>query len=75
MDSIKKVVDDQRAYFLSGETKSIDFRKKQLNILKKAIQKNELAIMAALKKDLNKSAFEAYATEIGIVLEEIGFML
>jgi aldehyde dehydrogenase (NAD+) len=29
--------------------------------------------MEALKKDLNKSEFEAYATEIGILLEEISF--
>jgi aldehyde dehydrogenase (NAD+) len=31
--------------------------------------------MDALKKDLNKAPFEAYATEIGIVLEELHFII
>ena len=46
-----------------------------LRLLSSAIKKNEDKIMEALKTDLNKSNFEAYATEIGIVQEEINFML
>ncbi len=50
-------------------------KQKNLRLLSSAIKKHENEIMEALKSDLNKSDFEAYATEIGIVLEEIGFML
>lgn len=71
MSNIKEIVQKQRDFFESGKTQSIDFRLRQLEILKKAIQKNEKVIAAALKKDLNKSAFEAYETEIGFVLAEI----
>lgn len=75
MKNVKEIVERQRDYFSKGETKSIDFRIRQLNILKKAIEENEDEIITALKKDLNKPRFEAYETEIGIVLEEIRFTL
>ena len=39
--------------------------------MKKIIQKNEEEILQALKKDLGKSNFEAYATEVGIIYDEI----
>lgn len=47
------------------------YRKQKLQDLRVAIKKYEDEIFRALKKDLNKSAFEAYETEVGIVLEEI----
>lgn len=61
----------QRNFFKTGETKSIAFRKEQLLLLKKSIEKNETRILEALHKDLRKHSFEAYATEIGFVLVEI----
>ncbi len=64
-----------RKYYDSGETKKISFRKKQLRKLKKAIRKNEDAIMEALYKDLKKPAFESYASEIGILYTEIRHVL
>ncbi|MFD2445554.1 aldehyde dehydrogenase [Bacillus sp. CGMCC 1.16607] len=65
----------QRDYFLLGETKSVSFRMEALNRLKSVIKSNENELMKALKQDLNKSEFEAYLTEIGIVLEEIRFTM
>ena len=38
----------------------------QLDILKKVIKKYEKDIIQALYKDLRKSEFEAYTTEIGL---------
>ena len=61
----------QRNFFKTGETKSIAFRKEQLLLLKKSIEKNESRILETLHKDLRKHSFEAYATEIGFVLVEI----
>lgn len=67
----KKIVKRQRIFFRTGKTKQIDFRIQALRKLQSEIQKREAEIMEALKKDLNKSNFEAYMTEIGMVLDEI----
>ena len=75
MKDINAIMEEQREFFNSGETKQLTFRKQQLGILRKAIQEKEADILEALKKDLNKSAFEAYETEVGIVLEELKGML
>jgi aldehyde dehydrogenase (NAD+) len=53
----------------------LTIRKQRLQALKKAIVAREKNIMEALRKDLGKSSFETYATEIGFILEEISFTL
>ena len=68
---MKKLVEEQRAFFQTDITKSIQFRRNQLEKLYHAIQSSESEIMKALKQDLNKSEYEAYLTEIGIVYSEI----
>lgn len=74
MSDIKEIVAAQRAFFAEGRTKDLEFRLRQLAILKKAVREREQDIQDALKKDLNKDAFDAYAAEIGIVLEEVGHL-
>ena len=66
---------NQRAYFQTGDTKDVEFRIRQLKKLYQWITVHEQEIMDALYMDLNKSNFEAYATEIGIVKEEIRYTL
>ncbi len=68
---ITQLVDKQKAYFQTGSTKSAQFRVSQLKKLYNSITENESEIKNALKKDLNKSDFEAYSTEIGFTLKEI----
>ena len=75
MYDIKKTIEKQREFFDSGKTKNIYYRIIQLNSLYKAIKKYENEIMRSLKLDLNKAPFEAYETEIGIVLEEIKYAI
>lgn len=75
MDSIKNILDKQKKFYKSGKTKEISYRIENLKLLYKAIQKNESNIIQALNTDLNKADFEGYATEIGMVLEEISYML
>lgn len=75
MEEEKMLLNSQRAYYETGRTRDISFRIRQLISLRESIIKNEAEIMQALKKDLNKSDFEAYATEIGMVLEEINYLL
>lgn len=71
MGNLKKVFLDQKEFFKTGKTKNIDFRIDALKKLKKAIKENEEDFLIALNKDLGKSKFEGYATEIGIVYDEI----
>lgn len=72
---IQDIIQKQRAFFSTGKTKNIDFRLEQLARLKKAVKDRESQIIKALKQDLNKSEFEAYATEIGFLYEEINSMM
>ena len=74
-EQVEMIIEQQRSYFYSSQTKNIQFRKEQLIKLKDSIKKYEKEVLRALKLDLNKSEFEAYSNEIGIVLESIQFML
>lgn len=69
------LVERQRAFFNSGATRPVSFRKAQLKKLREAILANEKEILAALAADLGKSDFEAFTTEIVLVLEELKTML
>ena len=61
----------QQSFFQTGETLDIDARLRQLKKFRQAVLRNEELIYKALFKDLHKSEFESYATEIGFVLEEL----
>ena len=75
MDNIKIILEKQREYFNTGATRNLDFRIEKLSVLKRSIKKNENQILKALWADLHKSEFEAYATEVGIILDEINFVM
>ncbi len=72
---ILEFVNKQKIFFNNGSTLDTNFRLEQLKKLKNAIIEFEPQIFDALKKDLNKSEFESYATEVGFILDEIGFFL
>lgn len=71
----EKVLERQRTYFRSGTTKSTDFRIHQLETLKKVITKHEHDFVEAIYKDFKKPEFETYATELGIIHDEINLMI
>ena len=75
LSNTKRIIGKQRDFFETNATRDIDFRIEQLKKFKKAIQDNEDNIYAALNADFKKSKFEAFATEIGIVYEEISCMI
>lgn len=70
-----KIFNNEKEYYLSGETLSVKFRIEKLRLLKKVIKDNEEKLLSALKKDLNKSNFEGYVTEIGILYQEIDYAI
>lgn len=73
--TIEDIVNKQRELFSTGVTKSISYRMNALMKLKATIVAKEQMILDALKEDLNKSQFESYMTEIGMVLNEIRYLL
>jgi len=74
-ENVDLILKEHKFYFHTGITKNISFRIQQLNNLKNAIKFHEKDILDALYKDLGKSEFEAYSTEIGFVLDSIGYMI
>ncbi|HBJ2610104.1 aldehyde dehydrogenase [Clostridium botulinum] len=71
MENIRNILEKQKSFFDKGYTKDINFRIEALKKLKRNIKINENNIFKALKIDLNKSEFETFITEIGIVYDEI----
>jgi aldehyde dehydrogenase (NAD+) len=72
---IDDILAAQRRFFQNGESRPIAVRMAALKRLRDWLTKNEEALNAALYADLGKSRFEVYATELGIVLDEIRYAL
>ena len=70
-ERIEELVGKQRAFFATGVTRDIDWRRFQLDLFLKGLQKWEKPLCDALWQDLHKSYEEAYMTEIGLVYGEI----
>ena len=71
MKNITQIVESQRAYFRTGATLDIRFRKQMLRRFLEAFEQWESRLTDALWTDLHKSYEEAYFTEISIVKAEI----
>lgn len=68
---ISETSQKQRAYFHSGATLPLSFRKQMLRKLADAMHQYEQPLTDALWQDLHKSYEEAYLTELSIVYAEI----
>lgn len=62
-------------FFREGKTRNIRYRLDALIRLRDHIRAHEPDILKALYRDLHKSEFEAYTTEVGAVLDHIGYVL
>ena len=71
METLKEKINKQREYFSTGETKDINFRIEKLKKLRDVLKSEEEKVFEALKKDLMKSSFESYVTEVAMVYDEI----
>lgn len=74
-NEILSILELQRNYFKAGNTFDLNKRKKKLKELSKNIKNNIELIYEGLYKDLGKSRTESYMCEIGLVLNEISFIL
>lgn len=63
-----------RASFLSHKTRPLEFRLVQLRKLYWGLKDNQDLIMEACKRDLGKSTFETYLTEVSWCMNDIVFM-
>lgn len=75
MNQAKQLVDTQRMFFYTGQTKEVEYRIQALQNLRQGIVKYQQRILDALRADLNKSEAEGYGSEIRIVLGELDHAL
>tara|TARA_R110002072_G_scaffold35951_2_gene105875 strand:- start:753 stop:2129 length:1377 start_codon:yes stop_codon:yes gene_type:complete len=69
------VIAPLRAAFERGKTRPLAYRRQQLEALRRMMNEHEERWFEALAKDLGKPTLEAYASEIGFVLEDISYTL
>jgi aldehyde dehydrogenase (NAD+) len=72
---VTTLLERKRTYFSSGKTRDIDFRIEQLKRLRQALKSSEEKILEALDRDLHKSRYIAFTTEIGVLYSGIAFCL
>lgn len=75
LDDVKNAAKKMDGFFQSGKTLPTAHRREALLALRAVLKKNEERILEALREDLGKAPFEGYATELGIVYEEISHCL
>lgn len=69
------ILEEQRKFFLSGETLPIKFRIQMLKKLYASVVSHKEEILSALTSDLGKSDFEGFMCEVGLSLTEISYMI
>lgn len=72
---IQEMIQRQRAFFRTGKTIPLPYRRIALQRLGRAIRAYEKEIYAALRTDLNKTDTESYMCEIGMTLSELSYQL
>lgn len=72
---IEDLVQEQRAFFASQQTKNVAYRRQFLKRLQKELVANEDVICDALYEDFRKPKFEALATETQMVLSELKYII
>ena len=69
------ILQQQKTFFNSQATKDLDFRKAQLQKLKKLVKSNEKLLYDAIYQDFGKSEFETFGTEISFIYKDIDYYL
>ena len=75
LDQIAPIVDAARQAYASGRTRSYAWRVATLKRLKALVREHERALLDALAADFAKPRLEAWATEIGLVINDIDHTL
>ncbi|MDJ1649718.1 MULTISPECIES: aldehyde dehydrogenase [Gordonibacter] len=72
---VEAAAQKMRDFHATGATLQVEYRRRALQQLRAYLKANEDRILAALQADLGKAPFEGYATELGIVYDEISTCL
>ncbi|BAK43866.1 aldehyde dehydrogenase [Eggerthella sp. YY7918] len=72
---VEAAAQKMRDFYATGATLQVEYRRRALEQLRAYLKANEERILAALTTDLGKAPFEGYATELGLVYEEISTCL
>jgi len=72
---VQAIVDRQKEFFKSRQTKDVAFRKASLKRLRAELVKREKDIAKAMYDDFRKPEFETVMTETGIVLNELNLAI
>lgn len=75
MADIEAAAQKMRDFFTESATLDIEYRRNALVRMKAYLKEHEEEVLDALQQDLGKSHFEGYATELGLVYEEINTCL
>lgn len=75
MQEIRQLVEAQRHFYDSGQTRPALFRIRQLRALKRMVKDHEEEVLEALYKDLEKPRFEAWVAELALFYEEVNIAI
>lgn len=65
------IINKQRNFFNTNQTKDLSFRTEQLKRLKRLLKQKEAEFYKAIYTDFKKSEFDTYASELSFVYKEI----
>jgi len=68
---MKEIIENQRTFFNTLATRDLQYRRKQLKALHKALKDNEELLHEAIYKDFKKSEFDSYTTELALLYKDI----
>jgi aldehyde dehydrogenase (NAD+) len=71
MSNYRQLLEKQRIFFATGKTRNCAFRIEHLKKLRRVVIEKHQDIEDSLYKDLRKSEFEAFATEVTALIDEI----
>ena len=74
-EQVPNIINAQKEFFNTGKTKEVNFRLTNLKKLKQLVLTYQNRLNEALWADLHKPKFEAYAGEVGFVLQEINIQI
>ena len=67
----QQILDSQKAFFATAQTRDLTFRKEQLIKFKSALKAYEEELYESIHKDFGKSKFETFATELAVLSMDI----
>ncbi len=70
----EELIAKQRAYFATGATRTLENRLSALEKLRNAVKEFQPRLYEALENDLNKTPYEAYLTELGLVYSDLNYI-